>query len=146
MTSLSHRRSYSLTAGQLYEKIFAVSPLPLEDRAESSKGDCMSRAGLGNSCRTAALNAGGVMKSSVVAALCVAAIALMLVPCIAGGGANSGSASWSAAIHEENSLVASVLYLPYMAAIIPYRFIEGILNPQPTSQSTVPPPAHRGPH
>ena len=85
------------------------------------------------------------MKSSVVAALCIA-IALMPAAGIAAGAANSGSASWSDTIHQENSLVASILYIPYVIAVIPYRFIEGILYPHPTSQSTVPPPAHRGPH
>jgi hypothetical protein len=85
------------------------------------------------------------MKSSVIAALCIA-IALMPVAGIAASGANSGSASWSDVIHQENSVVASILYIPYVVAVIPYRFIEGILNPKPTSQSTIPPPAHSGPH
>lgn len=84
------------------------------------------------------------MKKSVAAVLC---ILMALIPAGGLAGANkSDSAGWSQIVHEENSLVASVLYLPYMALQIPCRIIEGIFCPKPTSQSTVPPPAHRAPH
>jgi hypothetical protein len=56
------------------------------------------------------------------------------------------SAYWSNLVKEENSLVASVLLLPYLALQVPVRLIDGILFPKPASQSTVPPPAHRAPH
>jgi hypothetical protein len=57
--------------------------------------------------------------------------------------AKDDSAGLSAAIHEENSIVASVLYIPYMVFYVPVRIIEGLINPQPTTQSTVPPVAHK---
>ena len=63
----------------------------------------------------------------------------------AGSGETSDSAYMSSLIHEENSLVASILYLPYMAAYIPYRVIDAIISPKPTSQATMPPAAHRAP-
>lgn len=53
------------------------------------------------------------------------------------------SSSWSAMVHEENSILASVLYIPYIFAQIPGRLLDGIFNPKPTSRATVPPPAHR---
>jgi hypothetical protein len=84
------------------------------------------------------------MNKSVAAILCIV-IALIPVGSLAGAQA-SDSAGWSGIVHEENSLVASVLYLPYMALLVPYRIVEGILYPTPTSQSTVPPPAQRAPH
>ncbi len=57
-------------------------------------------------------------------------------------GSSTQSSSWSSLVHEENSIVASILYLPYMAAIIPIRIIDGIINPTPTSMATIPPAAH----
>ncbi len=63
-----------------------------------------------------------------------------------GCGNASDSSYWSNLVHEENSLVASVLFLPYLAALIPYRIVDGILYPKPTSQSTIPPAAHRTYH
>ncbi len=62
----------------------------------------------------------------------------------AGAYGTRDSASNSAMIHEENSVVASILYIPVTILSIPYRLIDGILNPRPTTQSTAPPPAHRG--
>jgi hypothetical protein len=79
----------------------------------------------------------------------VAALALALivapVPVRAGSCDMSQSAYWSNLIHEENSIVASLLYIPYLIFAPPIRVINGIINPVPTSQSTIPPPAHRVP-
>ncbi|MDQ7782688.1 MAG: hypothetical protein RDU20_07405 [Desulfomonilaceae bacterium] len=61
-------------------------------------------------------------------------------------GNSSDSSYWSNLVHQENSLVSSVLLLPYLAALIPVRLIDGILCPKPTSQSTIPPAAHRTHH
>ena len=59
--------------------------------------------------------------------------------------ATDGSAYWSTLAHEENSVVASVLYIPYLVFQIPVRIIDAIVDPKPTSQATVPPQAHKGP-
>lgn len=59
--------------------------------------------------------------------------------------AKDQSAEWSALVHEDNSLVSSVLYIPYMVVSIPWRLIDGILNPKPTSKATMPPAAHKAP-
>jgi hypothetical protein len=72
-------------------------------------------------------------------------IALFPAYCLAGSPEVSDSSYWSALIHEENSLLASVLYIPYIAFQIPVRIVDGIINPKPASQAVVPPPAHR-PH
>jgi hypothetical protein len=53
------------------------------------------------------------------------------------------SSSWSALVHEENSILASVLYIPYIFVQIPGRILDGIFNSKPTSRATVPPPAQR---
>jgi hypothetical protein len=53
------------------------------------------------------------------------------------------SSSWSALVHEENSLLASILYLPYLIAQWPMRISDAILHPKPASQATIPPPAHQ---
>jgi hypothetical protein len=53
------------------------------------------------------------------------------------------SAYWAKLVHEENSLAASVLYLPYLVLGIPWRCIDSIVSPKPASLSTIPPPAHR---
>ena len=77
----------------------------------------------------------------------VIGICLMVVsaPAVGRGDASevADSSYWSKLVHEENSLVASVLYLPYLLIQIPGRIIDGIVNPKPTTQSTIPPPAHR---
>ena len=56
------------------------------------------------------------------------------------------SSYWSQVVHQENSLAASVLLVPYLLFSIPIRMADGILNPKPTSQSTIPPAAHRSAH
>jgi len=53
------------------------------------------------------------------------------------------SSNWSRMVHEENSVIASVLYIPYIFLQLPFRIIDGIFNPKPASRATVPPPAHR---
>lgn len=54
------------------------------------------------------------------------------------------SSSWSALVHEENSLLASILYLPYLFGQAPVRMMDAILlHPKPASRSTIPPPAHQ---
>ena len=53
------------------------------------------------------------------------------------------SSYWSKLVNEENSIAASVLYLPYLVLGIPWRCIDSIVSPKPASQSTIPPPAHR---
>jgi hypothetical protein len=59
--------------------------------------------------------------------------------------ATDDSAHWSTLAHEENSVIASVLYIPYLVLQIPVRIIDAIVDPKPTSQATVPPQAHKGP-
>ena len=60
-------------------------------------------------------------------------------------GPKDSSAEWSALVHEDNSIVSSLLYIPYMLVSIPWRLIDGIVNPKPTSKATMPPAAHKGP-
>ena len=60
-------------------------------------------------------------------------------------GPSDPSAEWSALVHEDNSIVSSVLYIPYMVVAIPWRLIDGIINPKPTSKSTMPPAVHKAP-
>jgi hypothetical protein len=50
---------------------------------------------------------------------------------------------WAKFVHEENSLAASVLYLPFLVLCIPWRCIDSIVNSKPASLSTIPPSAHR---
>ncbi|MGB6065068.1 MAG: hypothetical protein WBG50_09680 [Desulfomonilaceae bacterium] len=74
--------------------------------------------------------------------LCVLAVATPVV-CLGGSSELADSSYWTKLVHEENSLAASVLYLPYMIIMVPARIIDGIVNPKPASQCTIPPPAHR---
>ncbi|MGO9568309.1 MAG: hypothetical protein ACLP5H_12280 [Desulfomonilaceae bacterium] len=74
--------------------------------------------------------------------LCLIAVTAPAV-CVGDASEVADSSYWSKLVHEENSLVASVLYLPYMFLQIPGRIIEGIVNPKPASQATIPPAAHR---
>lgn len=78
----------------------------------------------------------------LVVGMCIM-IAALPIPCLAASPEVYDSSYWSNLVHEENSLVASVLYLPYLIGMIPYRFVDGIVNPKPASQSVVPPPVHR---
>jgi hypothetical protein len=54
----------------------------------------------------------------------------------------TSSSYWTRVMHEENSLTASILYLPVLVIEIPARIIDGILYPKPTSHCPTPPPAH----
>ena len=53
------------------------------------------------------------------------------------------SYDWATMIHEENSVLTSVLFFPYMILRGPVRMIGDIINPKPVTRATVPPPAHR---
>jgi hypothetical protein len=53
------------------------------------------------------------------------------------------SSYWAKLVHEENSIAASVLYLPYLVLGIPWRIIDSIASSKPASLSTIPPPPHR---
>jgi len=77
--------------------------------------------------------------------LCIIAI---WVPghCLAGSSEITDSGYWSSLVHQENSLIASILYVPYIVLMVPYRMIDGIVSPKPTSQATMPPAAHRAAH
>ncbi len=79
-----------------------------------------------------------------IAAVTVLAVLLSALVCY--GACNEdkgGQASWSAIIHEENSLRASLLYLPYMFLKLPVAIVYGIIYPVPATQAPIPPPAHR---
>lgn len=79
-----------------------------------------------------------------ITSLIIAAILMTgAVQAAAGGAEGPESSSWSMKMHEENSLTASVLYVPCLVFSIPYRLIDGILNPKPVSQATIPPAAHQ---
>lgn len=75
--------------------------------------------------------------------ICVS-VALMFVPAYCMGDRSDAvrSSDWSARVHEENSIIASVLYIPYIFGQLPFRIVDGIFNSKPTSRATVPPPAH----
>jgi len=68
---------------------------------------------------------------------------LLPLTCPAGSPQAQDSRYWSELIHQENSLTASLLYIPYIVLMPPIRIIGGIFNPTPTSQATIPPAAHR---
>lgn len=55
------------------------------------------------------------------------------------------SSYWTALLFEENSLLASLLYIPKALLYMPIRMIGGARNPKPTTQATVPPQGHQ-PH
>ncbi len=85
-----------------------------------------------------------MIRKFVAIGLCLIA---MTVPAVCMGDASelADSSYWSKLVREENSVAASALYLPYLLLQIPGRIIDGIVNPKPTSQATIPPPAHRAP-
>lgn len=80
--------------------------------------------------------------------LLILCLALLAAPSasVAGSAEVSESSSWSAMVHKENDLLASILYLPYMIGRIPLGLLNGLIDPKPTSQSSTPPPAHSQPH
>ena len=73
---------------------------------------------------------------------------LVTVPVLCRGNSEEAqrSAEWSARLHEENSLMASILWIPSMILSLPIKLIGGIRNPKPASQSVIPPAAHRPGH
>ncbi|MBM4327680.1 MAG: hypothetical protein FJ118_11020 [Deltaproteobacteria bacterium] len=70
---------------------------------------------------------------------------LLLIPAVGSAGSPDARSSsyWMNVVTEENSLAASLLYIPYLIVIVPIRLTDGFINPAPTSQSTIPPAAHR---
>jgi hypothetical protein len=83
------------------------------------------------------------MRRRVLAAVMCLIMVSAPVACLAGESEVTDSSYWAALVHQENSIVASVLYLPYLVFKGPIRIVEGIINPKPTSQATVPPAAHK---
>jgi len=83
-----------------------------------------------------------MIRKFVIFSLCLATVCIPL-KCLADSPEITDSAYWTKLVHEENSLAASILYLPYMAIMIPYRIIDEIISPKPTTQSTIPPAAHK---
>jgi hypothetical protein len=83
-----------------------------------------------------------MIRKCFVVCLCLIAVSVPAI-CVGDGSEVTDSSYWSKVVHEENSLVASVLYLPYMLFLVPGRIIDGIVNPKPASQATIPPAAHR---
>lgn len=84
-------------------------------------------------------------KRLIIVATCLALL-MATGSCWAGSSQQQDSKWWSKIAHEENSVVASVVYIPYVVLTIPVRLIDGIINPVPTSRSTTPPAAHRASH
>jgi hypothetical protein len=83
-----------------------------------------------------------MMRKRMLLVLCVAAMVMSTAYGFAEESALTSSSYWTRVIHEENSITASILYLPVMVLEIPVRIIDGILYPKPTSQCPIPPPAH----
>jgi hypothetical protein len=83
------------------------------------------------------------MRRRILAAVMCLMMASAPVACLGGKSEVTDSSYWAALVHQENSIVASVLYLPYIIFKGPIRIIDGIINPKPTSQATVPPAAHK---
>lgn len=88
----------------------------------------------------------GLMRSKLLVAWLCLTVLLSPVMVATTWADKSGSAYWSNLVHQENSITASLLYIPYIVFLVPVRVIEGIIDPKPTSQSTVPPPAHKISH
>jgi hypothetical protein len=85
------------------------------------------------------------MKYIIVTAILAAFLALSPVVLLAQPPDVPESSNWSKWIHEENSLSASLLYIPYMIVQFPGRLIDAIIYPKPASMATVPPAAHKVP-
>jgi ABC-type sulfate transport system permease subunit len=83
-------------------------------------------------------------RTAILIGVCVL-ISVMPTILVAGSLGTRDSASRTAMIHEENSVLASVLYIPVTVLSIPVRIVHGILYPWPTTQSTSPPAVHRAP-
>ncbi len=86
------------------------------------------------------------LKNAVCCACIVMTLCLSSASCMAQScQGTESSAYWSTLAHEDNSLLASVLYIPYLAFQVPLRIIDAIIDPKPTSKATIPPQAHAGP-
>jgi hypothetical protein len=83
------------------------------------------------------------MRRRILAAVMCLMIVSVPVACLSGQSEVTDSSYWSDLVHQENSIVASVLYLPYLVLKGPIRIVDGIINPKSTSQATVPPAAHK---
>jgi hypothetical protein len=77
----------------------------------------------------------------LIACLCVLTLLTPLTVTLSHAG--DSSAYWSNLVHQENSITASLLYLPYLFLMVPVRVIDGVIDPKPTSRATVPPAAHK---
>ena len=83
------------------------------------------------------------MRRRILAAVMCVTMTSMPIVCLGGEPEVTDSSYWTALVHQENSIVASVLFLPYIIFKGPVRIVDGIINPKPTSQATVPPAAHK---
>jgi hypothetical protein len=77
----------------------------------------------------------------LIACLCVVTLLAPLTVTLCHAG--DSSSYWSNLVHQENSITASLLYIPYLIFMVPVRVIDGVIDPKPTSQATVPPAAHK---
>ncbi len=84
-----------------------------------------------------------MMGKMLVVGICVL-MAAFPMNCLAASPEVNDASYWSNVVHEENSIVASVLYIPYVVFVVPVRIVDGIINPKPASQARIPPPAHMG--
>lgn len=85
------------------------------------------------------------MKYTSVAVILAALLSFSPVVSIAQPPDVPESSNWSKWIHEENSLSASLLYIPYMIFQFPGRIYDAIIYPKPASMATIPPAAHKVP-
>jgi hypothetical protein len=85
------------------------------------------------------------MKNAALIVLILFTLSLLSGTALANQDKQGQGAYWSGFVLQENSLAASLLYVPYVVLQGPVRIIDGIINPVPTSRSTSPPPAHRAP-
>lgn len=84
--------------------------------------------------------------SKQAALIVMAAFLFTPALCIGQSDDAARSAYWSHRFHEENSLFASLIYFPYGILRAPLGILSGISDPKPTTQATVPPPAHKYPY
>ena len=77
-----------------------------------------------------------------------AILAILASPLSSFAGASDvlDSSYWSKLVHEENSLVASVLYIPYLVGQFPVRIIDAIVNPRPTTDHYRPAGSSQSPY
>jgi hypothetical protein len=85
------------------------------------------------------------MFAKILTVFAILAVLAAPVSSFAGSSDVLDSSYWSKLVHEENSLVASMLFIPYLLGQVPVRIIDAIVNPRPTTYATVPPAAHKVP-